>query len=63
MTSPRRWTKCADIETDESKVQIPAMEMNIVWNTISQSRPGAAKASDNQPIKWKILSRRKFELK
>jgi hypothetical protein len=39
------------------------MEMNIVWITINQSRPGAAKASANQPIKWKILSKRKFELK
>ncbi len=63
VTSPRRSTKCADIETDESNVQIPAMEMNIVWITINQSRPGAAKASANQPIKWKILSKRKFELK
>jgi hypothetical protein len=39
VTRPRRLIKWADIENDESKVQIPDNDKNIVWNKISQSRP------------------------
>lgn len=39
VTRPRRLIKWADIENDESKVQIPDKDINIVWNKISQSRP------------------------
>lgn len=36
---PRRLVKYAVIENDDSKVQIPDRDKNIVWNKISQSRP------------------------